>query len=806
MNDFFEILIIDDTVEFSESLKDILEENGFGTAIAPDRKTAISICREREFGLAMIDIKLPDANGLELVEELSAMQPNLEFIIITGYGTIEIAVEAVRKKKIVSFEMKPLDMTRFLLLVHQIQERKQASEALRLSEQRFKIFAESATDAIISINEKGIIVYLNPEFENIFGYKIQEIIGKPFTFLIKFPQTMGPSDEIFNGINPSAIREGKRLEVQGIHKTGRMVPLEISFGGFSTKEGKFFTAIVRDISERKLAEINLQRKLLIEKIISTISTRLVGNADYNQAIFDSLKEIRTYSKARTAFILLKNKSSKTIRQTYTVNDAGISSFLYEQYDKFHLLSEWFFLELDGKHELLIPDTSLMPDDIKMHRSALQSLGIRSLVLLPIMGKGELAGCLGLDNIEHPGLWTVEEFNLLITLSNLFSSAFHRKTAEQELTESEEIHHILLEATKEGIIIIDRQGRITEVSNIACEIFNIPKTEDVIGNRFMDFIPAELRKNKGAFFSDKPRKGIILNLELALLRYDGSRFMGEVNISLLKEGSEEPKGYLVVVRDISERKKMDKQLIHTERMAGIGLMAAGMAHEINQPLNTISLSLDNLIVSLQSGSPEKGYLDNKTTKIFDNITRIRNIIDHVRAFSKDHDDYIQSNFNINESIRNAKSMISEQFNHKGIELLLNLDGTIPQPIGNTYKFEQVMINLIINAKDAIEEKEILLSNGFNKVIEICTKKEDQHVCMEVRDNGIGIETKDIDKVMLPFYTTKKEGVGTGLGLSISFGIIRDMNGTIEIQSERMKGTTIRVMMPLDPELTEQAEKK
>jgi PAS domain S-box-containing protein len=423
-----------------------------------------------------------------------------------------------------------------------------------------------------------------------------------------------------------------------------------------------------------------------------------------------------------------------------------------------------------------------------------------------MGKGELAGCLGLDNIEHPGLWTVEEFNLLITLSNLFSSAFHRKTAEQELTESEEIHHILLEATKEGIIIIDRQGRITEVSNIACEIFNIPKTEDVIGNRFMDFIPAELRKNKGAFFSDKPRKGIILNLELALLRYDGSRFMGEVNISLLKEGSEEPKGYLVVVRDISERKKMDKQLIHTERMAGIGLMAAGMAHEINQPLNTISLSLDNLIVSLQSGSPEKGYLDNKTTKIFDNITRIRNIIDHVRAFSKDHDDYIQSNFNINESIRNAKSMISEQFNHKGIELLLNLDGTIPQPIGNTYKFEQVMINLIINAKDAIEEKEILLSNGFNKVIEICTKKEDQHVCMEVRDNGIGIETKDIDKVMLPFYTTKKEGVGTGLGLSISFGIIRDMNGTIEIQSERMKGTTIRVMMPLDPELTEQAEKK
>jgi len=795
MKDFFDILIIDDSFEFSMSLKDILEQNGFEAVIAPDRKTAIGICRERDFGLALIDIKLPDADGMSLVEELSVMIPEMEFIIITGYGTIEIAVEAVRRKRIVSFEMKPLDMTRFLLLIHQIQEKKQAAEALRRSEQRFHIFAESATDAIISIDEKGKIIYVNPEFEHIFGYSIEEIQGKPFTFLIRSPDLLTPIDTLINGINPALIHEGKRLEIQGIHKSGKVVPLEISFGGFSTKEGKFYTAIVRDITERKEAEINLQRKLLIEKIVSTISARLVGIADFDQAIFDSLKEIRSYSKARTAFILIKNKGSKTIQQTYSVNDDGISGILYEQYHKLHLLSEWFFAELDGKHELLIPDTAGMPDDLEMHRSALQTLGIRSLVLLPILGKGELAGCLGFDNIDHPGLWTVEEFKLLITLANLFSSAFHRKTVEQELIESEEIHRILLDATREGIIIIDRQGRITEVSNITLEIFGIAKKEDVNGTRFMDFIPSELRKNKGTFFSDKLRKGITQNLELTLLRYNGTLFMAEVNISLLREGSEEPKGYLTVIRDISERKKMDKQLIHTERMAGIGVMAAGMAHEINQPLNTISLSMDNLILSLNTGSPDKVYLDNKTTKIFNNITRIRNIIDHVRAFSKDHDDYIQSNFNINESIRNAKSMIAEQYEHHGIHLDLNLDGSLPHPIGNTYKFEQVIVNLIINAKDAIEEKENLRGPGFQKKVEISSKLEDQVVCVEVKDNGIGIDAKDIDKVMLPFYSTKKEGVGTGLGLSISFGIIRDMSGTIEIQSERMKGTTIRILIPV-----------
>jgi signal transduction histidine kinase len=231
------------------------------------------------------------------------------------------------------------------------------------------------------------------------------------------------------------------------------------------------------------------------------------------------------------------------------------------------------------------------------------------------------------------------------------------------------------------------------------------------------------------------------------------------------------------------------------MAGIGVMAAGMAHEINQPLNTISLSMDNLLISMNNGSQDKTYLDNKTAKIFDNITRIRNIIDHLRAFSKDHDDYIQSSFNINESIRNAKSMISEQFSHAGINFVLNLDGSIPDPIGNTYKFEQVIVNLIINAKDAIEEKENILHKDFKKVVEISSYLEDKYICVEVTDTGIGIETNDIEKVILPFYSTKKEGVGTGLGLSISFGIIRDMNGTIKIQSERMKGTTMRITIPV-----------
>lgn len=680
-----------------------------------------------------------------------------------------------------------------------------AIEELRLASTKYRRLYESMMDGFARTNMDGDIKEFNPYFREMLGYSESELLQLSNQDIT--PESWHEYEKriIRNQVIPNGY--SGLFEKEYRKKDGTVFPVELRISLIRDETGNpdGMWAVIRDITKRKVAEINLQRKLLIEKIVSAISARLVNVADFDQAIFDSLKEIRSYSKARTVFILIKNKQSKTIRQIYTWNEQGQSNYLYKQYDKFHLLSEWFFIELGEKHELFIHDTSKMTDDLEQHRTALKTLGIRSLLLLPIIGKGEVVGSLGLDNIEHPGLWTVEEFNLLITLSNLFSNAFHRRTAEQDLIESEEIHRVLLDATREGIIIIDRQGRIAEVSNITLEIFKAVSREEIIGRRFLEFIPEELRKNKGALSTDKVWEGITQTLELTLLRNDGSRFAGEVNISLLRKEFEETKGYLVVIRDISERKKMDKQLIHTERMAGIGLMAAGMAHEINQPLNNISLSMDNLILSMSNGVPEKEYVENKTGKIFDNITRIRNIIDHVRAFSKDHDDYIQSKFNINESIRNAKSMISEQFKHKGIHLVLSLDGTIPQIVGNTYKFEQVIVNMIINAKDAIEEKEKLLDKEFTKVVEISSSREDSTIIIEVKDNGIGIESNDIDKVMLPFYSTKKEGVGTGLGLSISFGIIRDMTGTIEIQSQKLTGTTFRIKIPFKKEVAKQPYK-
>ena len=375
-----------------------------------------------------------------------------------------------------------------------------------------------------------------------------------------------------------------------------------------------------------------------------------------------------------------------------------------------------------------------------------------------------------------------------------SDITERKEAQLALKESEELYHSLLMTSPDGIIITDLEGRITEASNIASELLR-DKNLDTNGKYIGEFVPKTSFRSLMKICQNTQKDGMVQNYEIRLNRMDRTEFIGEISTSQIKGNLGELKAYMSVVRDISERKLFEKQLRHSERMAGIGELATGMAHEINQPLNTISLSNDNILMSLESNTLTEEYLKNKLNKVFDNITRIKKIIDHVRTFSRDQDDFIRSDFEINTSIHNSISMISEQLAQKEIHLEFIPDENIPVITGNGYRFEQVIVNMIINAKDAIEERKKKNCDKFEKRIDITTSFNSRQAIIEIKDNGTGIKNEDIDKVLLPFFTTKEPGQGTGLGLSISYGIIKELGGEIDIQSKKGMGTTIQIKIPV-----------
>jgi signal transduction histidine kinase len=187
-----------------------------------------------------------------------------------------------------------------------------------------------------------------------------------------------------------------------------------------------------------------------------------------------------------------------------------------------------------------------------------------------------------------------------------------------------------------------------------------------------------------------------------------------------------------------------------------------------------------------------------------VDRASLIINHLRQFGR-KTDIRKVNVQLNDCIRGTFTVLGRQLEVHGINVELELDETLPPIRGDRNRLEQVFLNLIMNARDALDDKEELEGQEFKKSLKISSRRKDHEVVVKIYDNGLGMSEAVKEKIFEPFFTTKPVGKGTGLGLSISFGIVRDYDGTIEVQSEEGRGTTFTVRFPAsEEEIPEQTE--
>ena len=302
-----------------------------------------------------------------------------------------------------------------------------------------------------------------------------------------------------------------------------------------------------------------------------------------------------------------------------------------------------------------------------------------------------------------------------------------------------------------------------------------------------------RETGGFMFTMLSRSGGRLRIRLSTTRLidHAGNIVGVVGI-----GQDITEVIKIRAEQEKERKEASSQIIQASKLATLGEMATSVAHELNQPLNIIQMAAGNSRRKLAAGMATDPYLEQKLLRIEDQVARASAIIDHMRMFGRDAKE-APAPLDPRGAVNNALELMGEQLRLAGITIGLKLSNDCPKVLGHEIQLEQVILNLLTNARDAIAQNTESTENAeLGKIIlNVCSDKSGVHIA--VSDNGGGVEESIIDRIFEPFFTTKEMSRGTGLGLSVTYGIIRDMGGSIVVDNID-GGARFRITLPATAE--------
>jgi two-component system NtrC family sensor kinase len=417
--------------------------------------------------------------------------------------------------------------------------------------------------------------------------------------------------------------------------------------------------------------------------------------------------------------------------------------------------------------------------------------LRCFLGLPFHSATELVGMVGIAN--RPGGY---DANVIAFLEPLLAtccailqgvrSEQRRRRAEEELRGSVESFRTLIERSPNAIFI-HREGRVVFTNPAAVELLGVEREEALRGRQVTELV---LSGDEEALLESpalrEPR-------EVRFQHREGRQVLGEVVTVPLVFGGQP--SLVSIARDITERQQVQEKLRATERMVSLGTLAAGVAHEINNPLSYMLSNLsfvdDELGALAAAGEGLQGERGQEARaalkEAISGSARVRDIVRDLKSFSRGTDDEQRGPVDMRAVLDSCANMASSEIRHRA--RLVKDYAEVPPVLGNESRLGQLFLNLLVNAAQAIPH-----GNFQGNEIRLSLTREEGGVLVAVRDTGEGIAPENLARLFDPFFTTKPVGVGTGLGLSICHGIITAMGGRITVESERGRGTTFRVFLP------------
>jgi len=356
-----------------------------------------------------------------------------------------------------------------------------------------------------------------------------------------------------------------------------------------------------------------------------------------------------------------------------------------------------------------------------------------------------------------------------------------KNFQAQLQRERDFTSKILNNTQTMIMVADTAGLISYANKRCYESGGFDP--GLVGNRLDMIIPASHKRNFAEAFESALHGMQVDNLELMVMRSNGAQGKFSVNLSPMREEGGDVTSVVVLMTDITDAAMIQAKLVHTEKMAAVGQLVSGVAHEVNNPLTAIMGFSDLMMENPEM--PDSARKDLKV--ILEEAQRTKEIVQNLLSFARQRPAQRQP-MQINNIVRKTIALRAYDFSSHGIQIVENFDEKMPDIVGDSHQLQQVFLNILNNAYDAVR------GTGREGIIQIQTCQEDGWVEVLFRDNGEGI--KYPERIFDPFFTTKEVGQGTGLGLSICYGIVREHDGEILCANNQdMPGATFCVRLPL-----------
>ncbi len=637
----------------------------------------------------------------------------------------------------------------------------QRMEEVRRLEEKYRDLIEHSPEMICQLDRKGQFVHVNKTGLDKLKYTLGEMLDMRLWDLVQ----AGQESKVLHYLERLVSQGRSSMETVLLAKGGRPIDVEIHATAlFDHERGGLVhsRAFVRDVTERRRLEQELQRYTTgLEQAVSERTQQLVASQARYKALFDLLADsvFMVDAAGRIAAVNKREEQALGYIEADVVGQSMLNIVLPEYHRTFR---GW--LQDIGTGRRQVPTQEITVKDASGQETAVE------MDLIRVGGADQMLVMVQLRDI-------MDRKKLERQLQS-YREKLELKVSERtkEIEETKQYLENLLENANDVIYTLDTDQRFTYV-NSKVNAWGYRK-DDLIGRPYLSLLS---RRHRGRRLKSTLDIGAKQVYEVEVVTHMGEIRTAMVSVSPLQGTEGEILGVLGIARDMTDTKKLEQQIRNSEKLASVGKLAAGVAHEINNPLGGIL----NCLYNLRKGGLSPVRQEEYWTSMEHGVRRVQKIVRQLLDFSQQHEPEF-SPADINRIVDQVLVLTTHLFASSQIRLETGLGHDLPNVMVDQYMIEQVLMNLILNAVQAMK-------NGG--VLTIRTSVEEGVCRVEVCDTGSGIPPSVLPHVFDPFFSTKGEGEGTGLGLSVNLGIIERHGGKILVESEVGKGTIFTLCLPV-----------